>query len=95
MKKILSIFLLAFSGLVQAACPNFVDGTVLTSAALNSAFAAPCITGGQINGAQIGNVAPASGAFSSIANSGGYNKLELRGSQSIVRCRYSDPAIST
>lgn len=74
MKKILSIFLLAFSGLVQAACPNFVDGTVLTSAALNSAFAAPCITGGQINGAQIGNVAPASGAFSSIANSGGYTQ---------------------
>lgn len=48
MKKILSIFLLAFSGLVQAACPNFVDGTVLTSAALNSAFAAPCITGGSV-----------------------------------------------
>ncbi len=49
---------------------QFTSGQVLTATQLNSALAAPAITGGSINGASIGSTHPNSGAFTTLSASG-------------------------
>ncbi|MBW0449025.1 hypothetical protein [Paraburkholderia phenoliruptrix] len=49
---------------------QFAAGQVLTASQLNSALAAPTITGGSINGAAIGASVPSTGAFTTLTASG-------------------------
>ncbi|MDR6377327.1 hypothetical protein [Paraburkholderia caledonica] len=49
---------------------QFTPGQVLTATQLNSALAAPSITGGSINGAAIGASVPSTGAFTTLSASG-------------------------
>jgi hypothetical protein len=62
----------AFGLAVVMACAQaqFINGQVLTATQLNSALAAPSITGGSINGAPIGSIAPNTGAFTTLSASG-------------------------
>lgn len=60
------IVLFAAGALISAATQaQFTPGNILTASQLNTALAAPTITGGTINGAAIGATAPSTAIFSS------------------------------
>lgn len=68
MRKILLLIGLMFWA---AGCEaQFVNGQILTATQLNSALAAPTITGGTINGAPIGNSAATTGKFTNLTATG-------------------------
>lgn len=72
MHKTIKHIAAAFGLAVVMACAQaqFINGQVLTATQLNSALAAPSITGGSINGAPIGNITPNTGAFTTLSASG-------------------------
>ena len=63
-------FFVAAALSIGVAHAQFTDGNILTAAQLNSALAAPTITGGSINGAPIGATTPSTGAFTSLSTTG-------------------------